>query len=110
MTTLSQLLNELHQAEQDALVPDDLKKKGWRYQDWPCTFSPEAWDYLLAILGDGEYRVLVYSSGIKNGQQFKRGQLLISPQGYTHLQDKERRMRIALDMKMGFATPHPTKQ
>jgi len=101
---LSNLLNSLLGAEQEALVPPDLKAAGWRYQDWPATFTPEAWDYLQAIIGEGEYQVIVSSSGTHpDGTAFKRGQMLISPQGYTHLSDRQRMNRIAVERGYDWA-------
>lgn len=94
---MEQLIKFLEDKLQE-MVPQHLKEKGWKYQDWPGTFSPEAWDYLLALIGEGEYQLIIYSKGTKNGEPFKRGQMFISPQGYSNLQDKDRRARLAVEM------------
>lgn len=69
----------------------DLKAKGWRYQDFNTKFTPDAWDYLLRLIGDGEHQIVAMSYGDFGKGLFVRGQLWISPQGYLNMQDKERR-------------------
>lgn len=77
------------------LVPQELRAKGWRYVDPPTKFSPEMWDYFCAIIGEGEYKLLIASEGTeRDGFEWKRGQFVISPQGMLNLADKERRERL----------------
>lgn len=92
-------MSELH-ALRDALdevlqgsVPDDLKAKGWRYRDFNTKFTSDAWDFLLRLIGDGEYKIIAMSSGGKTigKDDWIRGQFWISPQGYTNMQNDERR-------------------
>lgn len=54
---------------------------GWQYVDLPSRLSLEMRDYFLKILGEGEYVILVASSG----HDWWRGQLLISPVGQSNL-------------------------
>lgn len=77
-------------------LPPDLVEKGWKYQDFPTRFSPRAWGHLLALIGEGEYQLLITSQGTyKNGEPWIRGQFFISPQGYLNMHDEERRVRLA---------------
>lgn len=90
-------LHNLRDALDDALqgsVPDDLKAKGWRYQDFNAKFSPQAWGFLLRLLGEGEYRVICMSQGKSNDGPWVRGQFFISPQGYRNLKDQSRRDQL----------------
>lgn len=81
-------------------VPPELKAKGWRYLDFNARFSPQMWDWILFVIGDGEYKLLVTSQGTDDGVPWKRGQFLISPQGYANLQDPQRRASM----------PYPTNE
>jgi hypothetical protein len=90
MNALHELRDSLDTALQGA-VPDDLRAKGWRYQDFNTRFTPQAWSYLLRLMGEGEYQVIVMSQGKSNSGPWVRGQFFISPQGYLNMQDKSRR-------------------
>lgn len=93
---------ELHKLLDEAaqgMVPPDLKALGWRYQDFPGTFSPEMWKKMLALIGEGEYKIVAMSSGVRKGVPFARGQLFISPQGYVNMKDKERQALILYEPK-----------
>jgi len=80
---------------EQAIVPADLREKGWRYIDPPTKFSHEMWDYFLALLGEGEYQIIVGSEGVaRDGFAWKRGQFFVSPQGMANLADIERRERL----------------
>lgn len=82
------------EAEQ-CLVPPDLRALGWRYVDPPTKFSHEMWDYFRARIGEGEYKLLIFSEGeTADGFKWKRGQFIISPQGMLNLADKERGERL----------------
>lgn len=61
-----------------------LEAEGWTYVDPPTRFSPEMWELFLSYFGEGEYRILVSSSGVSSGgEPWKRGQLMVSPAGMT---------------------------
>ncbi len=65
---------------------DSLIADGWHYVDPRGRFSPEMWELFLSEIGDGEYRILAYSRGVdRDGWQWERGQLLISPQGWENM-------------------------
>lgn len=66
---------------EENLEPEDLLKQGWIYHDFPGKFSFEIWDFLLTIIGEGNYKLLVYSEG----NDWKRGQFLLSPQAQKNL-------------------------
>lgn len=90
MSALAEAMQHLDAIAQE-MVPDDLKAKGWRYVDPPTKFSHEMWDYFLALMGDGEYQVIIASAGTsKDGFKWKRGQFFVSPQGMKNLADKDR--------------------
>lgn len=75
-----------------AMVPPELKAAGWRYVDFPTRFSYEMWDYLLRLIGEGEYKLLAMTvAEDSKGAIQARGQFLISPQGQKNLLDKSRR-------------------
>ncbi|MDB5616047.1 hypothetical protein [Tardiphaga sp.] len=94
MTDFAELNKLLDDAAQ-GMVPADLKAKGWRYVDPPGRLSPEAWNYLLDWMGDGEYQCIAMSAGRdKHGEAFKRGQFFVSPQGMRNMADKERGQRL----------------
>ena len=88
-------LNDKLETAMQSMVPKELKDKGWRYIDPPTKFSYEMWDYFLALIGEGEYQLLISSQGIAaDGFKWKRGQFFVSPQGMLNLADKERRARL----------------
>lgn len=60
---------------------------GWAYVDPPTKFSPEMWEYFLSVIGEGNYVVLAYSSG----EDWSRGQLLVSPAGWRNMTASIRR-------------------
>lgn len=62
---------------------DALLKGGWVYRDTPGKFSFEIWDKFLSLIGEENYRILAMSEG----DDWKRGQLLISPDGLARLQE-----------------------
>lgn len=70
---------------QEPFSMEDLMSKGWVYRDPPATFSFDMWDYFLSVIGEGNYRILATSQG----PDWKRDQLLISPEGMKRLQDIE---------------------
>lgn len=55
---------------------------GWAYVDPPTKFSPDMWQLMLGIFGDGEYVVLAKTTG----PDFVRGQLLVSPRGMENME------------------------
>lgn len=94
-------LHALRDALDDALqgaVPPELRAKGWRYQDFNTKFTPEAWSYLLRLIGEGEYEIIAMSRYDHPEKPWVRGQFLISPQGYTNMRDKSRRETIPIDV------------
>ncbi len=74
--------------EREALPPGEpiagktYLADGWLYRDLPTRLSYEMWDCLLSTIGEGEYVILAMS----RGNDWKRGQLLISPDGMENLQ------------------------
>lgn len=81
----------MHEAEQE-LVPAELRALGWRYVDPPTKFSHEMWDYFRSLIGEGEYKLLIYSEGVApDGFKWKRGQFVISPQGMKNLASNQDR-------------------
>ena len=62
---------------------ETLLADGWVYKDIPGRLSYEMWDHLLDIIGDGNFRVLAMSVG----EDWKRGQLMISPNGMKNLEE-----------------------
>ncbi|MES2753819.1 MAG: hypothetical protein V4659_04065 [Pseudomonadota bacterium] len=55
---------------------------GWAYIDPPGRFSPEAWADFLAMFGAGQAVILALSAGRTiEGAPWRRGQILISPEG-----------------------------
>ena len=69
---------------------------GWAYKDVP-RMSLEIWETFLAILGEGNYKILAVSSGAghyapkedgspgwEGDEQWQRGQLLVSPEGMAN--------------------------
>ena len=88
---------ELNRAMDEAaqgMVPAELKEKGWRYIDPPGRMTPEAWNFFLDWMGDGEYQCIAMTAGSNKHGPYKRGQFFISPQGLKNLADKERGERI----------------
>lgn len=79
-------LRRLHEAEQEALVPPELKAQGWVYRDMPGRCTPDAWKLLLSIIGDGNYRILIMSQGRADDGPWVRGQMVISPLGMENMQ------------------------
>lgn len=74
-----ELIDKMFAAEQ-GLVPPELRAQGWIYKDMVGRCTPEAWDKLLSIAGEGNYKILISSSGInERGLLWKRGQFLFSP-------------------------------
>ena len=95
MSDLHELRQLLEEAAQ-GMVPSELKEKGWRYLDFPTKFSPQAWDWLLLLMGEGEYQLIISSScSHPDGTlDWIRGQFFVSPQGYANLTDENRRKEI----------------
>ena len=58
-----------------------LRADGWVYRDIPGRLSHEIWDYLIGVIGAGNFEILAMSSGA----DWKRGQLMISPDGMKNL-------------------------
>lgn len=88
-------INKMFREAEQALVPADLKAKGWIYRDMPGTASPEAWQMLLDIMGENEYQVLISTRGVnKHGEKYVRGQFLLSPKAIENLKDKDRVLRF----------------
>jgi hypothetical protein len=54
---------------------------GWVYRDLPRRLSHEMWDLFLDTIGEGNFRLLAMTAG----KDWKRGQLLISPDGMKNL-------------------------
>jgi hypothetical protein len=62
------------------LNPLGQAPEGWKYKDFRK--MPEAnWDGLLAILGEGNYRLITTASYTVGGRTYKRGQMFISEAG-----------------------------
>jgi len=64
---------------------ETLRADGWEYRDLDRRLTPEAWDTLLGIIGEGNYRILATAGGITDGQPWVRGQLFISPFGLKRM-------------------------
>lgn len=94
---LNTVVRMLDDAQQD-MVPEDLKAKGWKYQDFNGKFTPKAWDFLRAWIGEGEYQIIIQSSGDGSKGPWVRGQFFISPQGYENLKDRERGLKLKEEM------------
>ena len=75
MTELPEVICSLPPGE--PVEGETLLEDGWVYRDIPGRLSYEAWDLLLSIIGKGNYRVLAMTIG----PDWKRGQLMISPEG-----------------------------
>lgn len=60
---------------------ETLKADGWVYRDIPGRLSNEIWDHLLDVIGAENFRIL----GMSVGNDWKRGQLMISPNGMKNL-------------------------
>lgn len=58
-----------------------LRADGWVYRDIPGRLSHEMWDHLLDIIGAENFQIL----GMSVGNDWKRGQLMISPDGMKNL-------------------------
>ncbi len=58
-----------------------LRADGWVYRDIPGRLSHEMWDHLIGIIGVGNFEILAMSIG----DDWKRGQLMISPDGMKNL-------------------------
>lgn len=65
---------------------DELMQSGWLYIDPPGKFTPEMWDLFLSIIGEGNYEILIMSESTVPGQEWKRGQLIVSPDGVVNMQ------------------------
>lgn len=77
----TRLVNDAEQS----MVPPDLKAQGWVYRDAPGKFSAGAWDQTMEIIGEKNCRILALSTGNDDRGVWKRGQILISPQGIENL-------------------------
>lgn len=64
---------------------ETLVADGWVYRDMAVVMSPEMWNRLLSIIGDGECRILAMSEGVRADGPWVRGQLLISPTGMENM-------------------------
>lgn len=87
---MSDPLLDLHAAMDEALqeaVPLSLKEKGWRYKDVYRLFRPAEWAIFLNELGDGEYKIICYSTSTRG----VRGQFVMSPKAIERLEEFERR-------------------
>lgn len=80
-------LRDLERVMQVECVPDDLKAKGWEYRDMPGRVTPEGWDKLFGIIGDGQYQILIMSEGTNADGPWKRGQFCVSPKGLQNMRD-----------------------
>lgn len=59
---------------------------GWAYLDIP-RMDPEIWKLFLDILSVEEYVLLAYSTGeSKEHEKWIRGQILVSPVGWSNLE------------------------
>lgn len=78
-------LKALHDAEQEALCPKELRDQGWIYRDIPGKFSFEMWDFLLSLLGKEpeDYRIIIMSEG----RDWRRGQFLLGPTAQENLRN-----------------------
>lgn len=73
-----ELYEMLSKAEQE-MVPPELRAAGWIYRDMPGRCSPEMWEILLSIFGDGNYKIVVMSEGSNEHGAWKRGQFFLAP-------------------------------
>lgn len=64
---------------------ETLIADGWVYRDMPGVMLLEYWETLLAAMGEGHYRILAETHLTRDGQEWRRGQLLISPTGIENL-------------------------
>lgn len=58
--------------------------KGWKLKDIPFTVDT-FWDQLLDILGDDNVKVISLNTRTHNGEQSRRGSLLVAPEGMRRL-------------------------
>lgn len=94
MSDFAEISRLMAEAEQ-AMVPADLKAKGWIYKDLPGRWTHAAWNLILDLMGDGEYQCIAMISGIdKHGVAYKRGQFFISPQGMNNFGDADKLVRL----------------
>lgn len=66
-------------------IPEPYKSQGYVYRDIPGKLSPEMWDKLLAIFGEGNYVLLASSESKDPANPWKRGQFFLSPQALENL-------------------------
>lgn len=83
MTITQEMLQLIREAEQ-SIVPEDLRQQGWIYWDPPGKFSFEMWDYLISLIGDAPYQLIVCSEG----KDWKRGQFFLSPAAVANMRVK----------------------
>lgn len=62
---------------------ETLVADGWKYKDFE-KMPAEDWEQLLALYGDGNFRLITSASYKKDGQVLKRGQMFVSPQGLAN--------------------------
>lgn len=74
------LRQQMYEAEQQ-MVPAGLRAQGWIYRDMPSRFTPEFWDKFLGIMGEGNYKIVIMSSG----DDWVRGQFFLSPQALENI-------------------------
>ncbi len=67
---------------------ETLIADGWQYRDMPSRVTPEVWAEWLAIMGEGNYRILIMTSfeDATGRTTAVRGQFFISPTGMENMQ------------------------
>ena len=66
---------------------EELETQGWVYRDLP-KMMPEYFDQLVGIIGEENIKWLtfaIYEGWGENGEDLKRGQLMISPAGIENV-------------------------
>ena len=61
--------------------------KDWTYRDMPSWLLVDFWDEFLAVMGEGNYKILIMSERKfpNDDRLFRRGQFWISPRGMANL-------------------------
>lgn len=80
------MIDPLPFPEGEPFPGETLIADGWVYRDMPGWMATEYWDQFLALLGEGNYRILAMSKR----PDAKRGQFLISPLGMKNIAAQEK--------------------
>jgi hypothetical protein len=87
---LRELLDAMPLPPGEPFPGETLIADGWVYRDIPGIMLPEYWDMLLSAIGEGHYRILAMSRINRDGKEWCRGQLLISPTGMENLRNRKK--------------------